>query len=93
MTFQVLEELKLTMDQFIDLCILSGCDYCKNIRGFTPFRLFCNAYTMPKYDSVIHAFLNKSDISENIKRVSLCKLLISSFMLAFDVLSFPVLAA
>uniref|UniRef100_A0A0D9ZFE7 Flap endonuclease 1 n=1 Tax=Oryza glumipatula TaxID=40148 RepID=A0A0D9ZFE7_9ORYZ len=25
---KVLEELGLTMDQFIDLCILSGCDYC-----------------------------------------------------------------
>jgi len=31
--FQILEELDLTMDQFIDLCILSGCDYCDNIRG------------------------------------------------------------
>lgn len=31
--FQVLEELNLTMDQFIDLCILSGCDYCDSIRG------------------------------------------------------------
>ncbi|KAK3145592.1 hypothetical protein QOZ80_3BG0254860 [Eleusine coracana subsp. coracana] len=30
---KVLEELGLTMDQFIDLCILSGCDYCENIRG------------------------------------------------------------
>lgn len=30
---QVLEELDLTMDQFIDLCILSGCDYCDSIRG------------------------------------------------------------
>uniref|UniRef100_A0A453ME36 XPG-I domain-containing protein n=1 Tax=Aegilops tauschii subsp. strangulata TaxID=200361 RepID=A0A453ME36_AEGTS len=29
----VLEELGLTMDQFIDLCILSGCDYCENIKG------------------------------------------------------------
>ncbi|GFQ08467.1 flap endonuclease 1 [Phtheirospermum japonicum] len=29
----VLEELNLTMDQFIDLCILSGCDYCDSIRG------------------------------------------------------------
>ncbi|XP_042410161.1 flap endonuclease 1-A-like [Zingiber officinale] len=28
---KVLEELRLTMDQFIDLCILSGCDYCDNI--------------------------------------------------------------
>ncbi|KAG6507561.1 hypothetical protein ZIOFF_032911 [Zingiber officinale] len=33
LTFGVLEELRLTMDQFIDLCILSGCDYCDNIKG------------------------------------------------------------
>ncbi|KAG6521437.1 hypothetical protein ZIOFF_018556 [Zingiber officinale] len=31
-TVKVLEELRLTMDQFIDLCILSGCDYCDNIK-------------------------------------------------------------
>ncbi|KAK9084466.1 hypothetical protein Scep_030937 [Stephania cephalantha] len=30
---KILEELNLTMDQFIDLCILSGCDYCESIRG------------------------------------------------------------
>ncbi|XP_064991774.1 flap endonuclease 1-A-like isoform X1 [Musa acuminata AAA Group] len=30
---KILEELKLSMDQFIDLCILSGCDYCKSIKG------------------------------------------------------------
>ncbi|CAO2831179.1 unnamed protein product [Amaranthus hypochondriacus] len=30
---KVLEELNLTMDQFIDLCILSGCDYCESIKG------------------------------------------------------------
>ncbi|KAF5939713.1 hypothetical protein HYC85_023972 [Camellia sinensis] len=29
---KVLEELNLTMDQFIDLFILSGCDYCDSIR-------------------------------------------------------------
>ncbi|XP_021728043.1 flap endonuclease 1-like isoform X1 [Chenopodium quinoa] len=32
-TAKVLEELNLTMDQFIDLCILSGCDYCESIKG------------------------------------------------------------
>ncbi|CAM8960110.1 unnamed protein product [Rhodiola kirilowii] len=32
-TAKVLEELNLTMDQFIDMCILSGCDYCDSIRG------------------------------------------------------------
>ncbi|KAF3329057.1 flap endonuclease 1-A isoform X2 [Carex littledalei] len=30
---KVLEGLKLSMDQFIDLCILSGCDYCESIKG------------------------------------------------------------
>jgi hypothetical protein len=30
---QVLQELNLTMDQFVDLCILCGCDYCDTIRG------------------------------------------------------------
>ncbi|KAJ1611200.1 flap endonuclease 1 [Cryptosporidium canis] len=29
----ILSELNITMDQFIDLCILSGCDYCGTIRG------------------------------------------------------------
>ncbi|KAK6915743.1 XPG, N-terminal [Dillenia turbinata] len=30
---KILEELNLTMEQFIDLCILCGCDYCDSIRG------------------------------------------------------------
>ncbi|THG07382.1 hypothetical protein TEA_016174 [Camellia sinensis var. sinensis] len=30
---EVLEELNLTMNQFIDLCILCGCDYCDSIRA------------------------------------------------------------
>ena len=30
---KALEELGLTMEQFVDLCILCGCDYCDNIRG------------------------------------------------------------
>lgn len=33
-----LEGLQLTMDQFIDLCILLGCDYCESIRGIGPTR-------------------------------------------------------
>ncbi|XP_030540659.1 flap endonuclease 1-like [Rhodamnia argentea] len=31
--FKILEEMNLDMNQFIDLCILSGCDYCESIRG------------------------------------------------------------
>ncbi|MCL7036929.1 hypothetical protein MKW94_014919 [Papaver nudicaule] len=30
---KILTELNLNMDQFVDLCILCGCDYCPTIRG------------------------------------------------------------
>ena len=30
---QVLEGLGLTSDQFIDMCILCGCDYCGTLKG------------------------------------------------------------
>ncbi|KAL9647936.1 hypothetical protein ABK040_008207 [Willaertia magna] len=33
---QVLEGLGLTEDQFIDMCILCGCDYCDSIKGIGP---------------------------------------------------------
>lgn len=33
---QLLEELQLTPDQFIDVCILCGCDYCGRIPGIGP---------------------------------------------------------
>lgn len=35
---KVLEGLGMDMDQFIDLCILLGCDYCDSIRGIGPVR-------------------------------------------------------
>mmetsp|Transcript_7728 Transcript_7728/g.8505 ORF Transcript_7728/g.8505 Transcript_7728/m.8505 type:complete len:230 (-) Transcript_7728:1314-2003(-) len=33
---KVLEGFGITMDSFIDLCILLGCDYCEKIRGIGP---------------------------------------------------------
>ncbi|CAG8778397.1 18654_t:CDS:2, partial [Gigaspora rosea] len=35
---KVLEGLQFSMDQFIDLCILLGCDYCESIKGIGPHR-------------------------------------------------------
>jgi flap endonuclease-1 len=35
---RVLRDLELSYDQFIDLCILLGCDYCDSIRGIGPKR-------------------------------------------------------
>ncbi|XP_077869477.1 flap endonuclease 1-like isoform X2 [Saccoglossus kowalevskii] len=34
----ILAELELSQDEFIDLCILLGCDYCDSIRGIGPKR-------------------------------------------------------
>jgi len=33
---KIISELDLTRDQFIDLCILLGCDYCQSIKGVGP---------------------------------------------------------
>lgn len=33
---QVLQGLGLTYEQFVDLCILCGCDYCSTIKGIGP---------------------------------------------------------
>lgn len=35
---KALSELNLSQDEFIDLCILLGCDYCDSIRGIGPKR-------------------------------------------------------
>merc|ERR1712129_229017 len=37
---KVLEGMEVTMSQFIDICILCGCDYCPSIRGIGPKRAF-----------------------------------------------------
>ncbi|GFU33167.1 flap endonuclease 1 [Nephila pilipes] len=37
---KVLEELGLNQDEFIDLCILLGCDYCESIKGIGPKKAF-----------------------------------------------------
>ena len=34
----MLQELELSMDKFIDLCIMCGCDYANNIRGIGAVR-------------------------------------------------------
>lgn len=35
---KVLNGLELTREEFVDLCILLGCDYCESIRGIGPKR-------------------------------------------------------
>ncbi|NXA13687.1 FEN1 endonuclease, partial [Sapayoa aenigma] len=35
---RILQDMQLTLEQFVDLCILLGCDYCGSIRGIGPKR-------------------------------------------------------
>lgn len=35
-----LKELEMSMEEFIDLCILCGCDYCDSIEGIGPTKAF-----------------------------------------------------
>ena len=37
---QVLEGFEMSMEEFIDLCILCGCDYTNNIGGIGPIKAF-----------------------------------------------------
>eukprot|EP01083_Nonionella_stella_P199441 731311_1 len=37
---KILLGMDVTMDQFIDICILCGCDYCPSIRGIGPKRAY-----------------------------------------------------
>lgn len=37
---KILKDFDFNMDQFIDLCILLGCDYAPTIRGIGPKKAF-----------------------------------------------------
>ncbi|OEH78947.1 flap endonuclease [Cyclospora cayetanensis] len=54
---KVLSQLQLTMDQFIDFCILCGCDYCGSIRGVGAK----TAYNMIKQHGNIEGVLEALD--------------------------------
>lgn len=55
---KVLELLNLTHDQFIDFCILCGCDYCGTIRGIGPK----TAYSLiKKFDTIERILEVKSE--------------------------------
>ncbi len=36
----LLQELELSMDEFIDFCILCGCDYCDSVENMGPVRAY-----------------------------------------------------
>ncbi|CAG8556584.1 4980_t:CDS:10 [Dentiscutata erythropus] len=54
---KVLEGLQFSMDQFIDLCILLGCDYCDSIKGIGPHR----AVELIKKHKTLEGIINNLD--------------------------------
>ncbi len=54
---KVLDGLGITMDQFVDLCILLGCDYCDKIRGVGPK----NAYKLIQDHGSIEEIVKRLD--------------------------------
>lgn len=54
---KVLKGLELSTDEFIDLCIMMGCDYCDTIRGIGPKR----AYELIKKHKSIEEILKNLD--------------------------------
>ena len=57
---KMLSGLELTEEQFIDLCILLGCDYCDSIKGIGPHR----ALALIKEHKNIETILKNIDLAK-----------------------------
>eukprot|EP01054_Gregarina_sp_Poly1_P007000 Gregarina_sp_Poly_1__6999@NODE_380_length_9076_cov_204_162726_g313_i0_p3_GENE_NODE_380_length_9076_cov_204_162726_g313_i0NODE_380_length_9076_cov_204_162726_g313_i0_p3_ORF_typecomplete_len386_score70_28XPG_I/PF00867_18/1_7e30XPG_N/PF00752_17/2_8e26XPG_I_2/PF12813_7/3_7e055_3_exonuc/PF01367_20/0_000245_3_exonuc_N/PF02739_16/0_011_NODE_380_length_9076_cov_204_162726_g313_i048015958 len=58
---KILEKLKLTMEQFVDFCILCGCDYCDTIKGIGPNKAYQLIFKHSSIEKVLEE-LRKSDL-------------------------------
>ena len=71
---KVLEELGFTQDQFIDLCILLGCDYCDSIRGIGPVRALDLMKKHKSLEEVVKHLDSKYTLPDSFDFVSVRKL-------------------
>ena len=62
----ILEKIKLDYDQFIELCILFGCDYCDRINDINPEDLY-NAYI--KFKNINETFEYLKDKKYNVPEI------------------------
>lgn len=63
---KVLEGLKMDMDQFIDMCILLGCDYCDSIRGIGPMKAVSLIKEHKNIETILkHIDTKKYNVPEN----------------------------
>uniref|UniRef100_M4B6K9 Flap endonuclease 1 n=2 Tax=Hyaloperonospora arabidopsidis (strain Emoy2) TaxID=559515 RepID=M4B6K9_HYAAE len=52
---RALHEMELSHDQFVDLCILCGCDYCDSIRGVGPKKAYAGIKEHKSIENFIEA--------------------------------------
>lgn len=62
---KVLKGLELDSNEFIDLCILMGCDYCDTIRGVGPKRAYEMIQKYKSIEVIIKNLDKKYEIPEN----------------------------
>lgn len=80
----ILDELELNMNQFVDLCILLGCDYNTRLKGFGPVNAL---KAIKKYGSINDlskdkdiSCLNYAECLINFKRVNSSEIIIEGNM-------------
>ncbi|KAL6929027.1 hypothetical protein ACO0SA_002363 [Hanseniaspora valbyensis] len=66
-TEKILEGLELTLDEFIDLCIMMGCDYCPTIQGCGPANSFKLITEYRSIEAILKAFENGEIVKKNWK--------------------------
>ena len=55
-----LAKMDITQDQFIDLCVLLGCDHCSNIPGIGPAKVYPNIVDHIKLEKIIKLYKQKN---------------------------------
>ncbi|XBW37167.1 hypothetical protein QEN19_002748 [Hanseniaspora menglaensis] len=66
-TDKVLEGLELSLDEFIDLCIMMGCDYCPTIQGCGPSNSFKLINEHKSIENILKAFENGDIVKKSWK--------------------------
>ncbi|KAK6635933.1 Elongation of fatty acids protein 2 [Polyplax serrata] len=62
---KVLSELEMSQNEFIDLCILLGCDYCDSIRGIGPKRAIELIKKHKSLENILENLDSKYTVPEN----------------------------
>lgn len=60
----ILKEISLTENQFIDLCILLGCDYCKTIKGVGPMKALQLIRKHESIEKILECLEEKYEVPE-----------------------------